>query len=183
MGMVAPALYTAAMLRALPDDGKRYEVVSGELLVTPAPRRVHQRAVGELGFLLRTGLQLVRDVEVLHSPADIELEERTLVQPDLFVTRRAPGEESFSWKAIDLVLVIEVLSATTARYDRLTKRILYQRHGVEYWIVDLDGRVVERWRPGDERPDIVAGTLEWQVPGSEQVCSINLEAFFSSVLS
>ncbi len=183
MGMVAPAMYTAAMVRTLPDDGKRYEVVTGELLVTPAPRRVHQRAVGELGFLIRTALRTVSDVEVLHSPADIELDERTLVQPDLFVTRRGAGEGSFSWNAIDLLLAIEVLSPATARYDRLTKRILYQRYGVEYWIVDLDGRVVERWRPGDERPDIVSGMLVWQAPGSELSCSINLEAFFGSVLS
>src|SRR5207244_5580187 len=85
MGMVAPIYYTADMVRAMPDDGNRYEVVYGELLVTPAPRPWHQVVVQRLivalaGYLEREPLGLV-----LSSPADISWGPDVLVQPDVFV--------------------------------------------------------------------------------------------------
>ena len=182
MGMAAPTWYTAEMVRSLPDDGKRYEVVEGELLVTPAPRYDHQRAIATLYLALTGCLKKASGIEVLFSPADLELNERTLVQPDLFVTRWRDGRRPTSWKEVDLVLAVEVLSPTTARYDRLIKRTLYQRQGIEYWIVDLDARIVERWRPGDERPEIVTGRLEWRLPEIENALEIDLESFFAEVL-
>lgn len=82
-----------------------------------------------------------------------------------------------------LLLAVEVLSPSTARADRQTKRRLYQDEGVpEYWIVDLDARVVERWRPGDDRPEIVAATLTWQPDGSATPFELDLTAFFQAVL-
>jgi Uma2 family endonuclease len=181
MGMVAPTLYTAEMVRALPDDGKRYEVIDGALLVTPAPGRMHQRALRELFLRLDPYVRAHQLGEVLWSPADIELDPRTLVQPDLFVTRTQAGEPD-DWKHIALRLVIEVLSPSTARYDRLTKRARYQRQGVEYWIVDLDARVVERWLPADERPDIIAAALQWQPAEAGSPLEIDLEQYFGEVL-
>ena len=77
--------WTAAMVRAFPEDGNRYEVVEGELLVTPAPRAMHQRAVREMAFALHEWVKGQDIGEVLMSPADIELEPRGLVQPDIFV--------------------------------------------------------------------------------------------------
>jgi Uma2 family endonuclease len=71
MGMLAPVYYTADMVRALPDDGNRYEVVYGELFVTPAPRLWHQKVVGRLVVALDTYLQHEAVGEVLHAPADI----------------------------------------------------------------------------------------------------------------
>ena len=182
MGMAAPTWYTAEMVRALPDDGKRYEVVEGELLVTPSPRSDHQRAVGKLYYALTGYLEAVGGAEALFSPADIELNPQTLVQPDLFISRCPAGRRSHSWKEVDLVLAVEVLSPTTARYDRLIKRTLYQRQGIEYWIVDLDARIVERWRPGDERPEIVTSRLEWKLPQVEETVAIDLASFFAEVL-
>jgi Uma2 family endonuclease len=181
MGMVVPTLYTAEMVRALPDDGRRYEVIDGALLVTPAPGWPHQRAIRELFRLLDPYVQAQHLGEVLWSPADIELDPRTLVQPDLFVTRTPPGTTA-DWKDIDLRLVIEVLSPSTARYDRLTKRTRYQRQGVEYWIVDLAARVIERWLPSDERPEILAGELRWQPPEAESPLIIEIESYFAAVL-
>ena len=181
MGMVASTRYTADMVRALPDDGKRYEVVDGSLLVTPAPGWPHQRAIRELFLLLHPYLGSQKLGEALWSPADIELDARTLVQPDLFVTRTRSGE-SENRRDFDLQLVIEVLSPSTARYDRLTKRIRYQRQGVEYWIVDLDARVIERWMPSDERPEILATTLEWQPAEGRSPLLIDLEKYFAGVL-
>lgn len=183
MGMPhASAIWTADRVRALPDDGNRYEVVDGELLVTPSPRPLHQRAILELGYRLHDCLRALPELEVLHSPADIEMDVRTLVQPDLFITRRVPGGLTARWKDVDLLLAIEVLSASTARYDRLTKRGLYHRQGIEYWIVDLDARVVERWHPADERPEILAEIIEWRMQGATDGCTINLEEFFTFVI-
>jgi Uma2 family endonuclease len=72
-----------------------------------------------------------------------------------------------------LLLAVEVLSPSTARYDRLTKRRFYQQQGVEYWIVDLDARIVERWLPGSDRPEILAEHLAWQHdPGRCRWCRI-----------
>jgi len=71
--------------------------------------------------------------------------------------------------------VIEVLSPATARYDRLVKRLRCQRASIrEYWIVDLDAHVVERWRPEDERPEILAETLVWMPRGTEPGLTIDL---------
>ena len=185
MGM--PALpttgWTVDMLEALPDDGQRYEIIDGELLVTPAPRRAHQRAVHRLALLLDTYLRPRRDVEVLASPADIRADERTSVQPDVFV---APVEErglAAAWPEVGaLLLAVEVLSPSTARVDRRQKRRLYQRENVaEYWVVDLDSRLVERWRPGDERPEILTDALEWRPEATDQPLVIDLSPFFNDI--
>ena len=82
MRMAAPGFYTAEMVRALPDDGNRYETVYGELLVTPAPRARHQEAIARLQFALTAYLREHRAGHLFASPADISWSEGTLVQPD-----------------------------------------------------------------------------------------------------
>jgi len=185
MGMPqASASWTAAKVRALPPDGKRYEVVGGRLLVTPAPGLLHQRAVLAVArlltdFVLRHGLG-----EVLISPADIQFSERDLVQPDVFVAPLVEGRRPRTWSEVhSLALAVEVLSPSTARADRWLKRALYQGAGVpEYWILDLDARVVERWRPRDERPEILSNRIEWQAPQVDEALVIDLEALFGALL-
>jgi Uma2 family endonuclease len=179
--MVAPTLYTAAMVRALPEDGQRHEAVNGELIVTPAPSLLHQRGVGRLFLILAHVLEAGGSFETIVSPADVELDSHTLVQPDVFVTRTSGGRPN-NWADVDLVLAIEVLSPSTARYDRLVKRQRYQAQGIEYWIVDLDARVLERWRPGEERPEILAERFEWQPPNAAATLVIDLEQYFAEVL-
>ena len=183
MGMPqASATWTAAQVRLLPEDGRRYEVIAGELLVTPAPGRRHQRAVGRLFLRLANYLAPSGRAEVLFSPADIEFDERTLVQPDLFVLPLTEGKPLPDWQDVTtLLLAVEVLSPSSARYDRLTKRRLYQQQGIEYWIVDLDARVVERWLPGSERPDILSERLEWQPDSSRPPLVIELPGLFAKV--
>jgi Uma2 family endonuclease len=151
MGMPQPmAGWTVADVLQLPEDGKRYEVVDGELLVTPAPSLLHQEAVQALYGRLKQFVNAHHLGRALVSPADIELDERTLVQPDLFVAPLIDGRRPRSWKDIrSLLLAVEVLSPSTARADRQIKRRRYQRHGVgEYWIVDLDARLVGAVAPG-----------------------------------
>ena len=80
------------------------------------------------------------------------------------------------------IIAIEVLSPSTARYDRITKRSRYQRSGVaEYWVVDMDARVIERWTPGDTRPEVLDATIEWQPAGTTEPLVIDLPAFFREV--
>jgi Uma2 family endonuclease len=184
MGMPAQHTeWTADMARALPDDGNRYEVLDGELFVTPAPAWDHQRAVAALMFRLDPYVRATSIGWLLSSPADIEFSRHRLVQPDVFVV---PWSETRprEWRDVtSLLLAIEILSSSTARADRHRKRLLYQTQRVpEYWIVDLDARVIERWRPDDERPEIIAETLTWQPRPGLAALSISLEAFFAEVL-
>lgn len=159
--------WTAARVLELPDDGNRYEVVDGELLVTPAPSLAHQAAIQALYERIKPYVHAHRIGRVLLSPADIELDPRTLVQPDLVVAPPVAGRLPRSWAEIGtLLLAVEVRSPATARADRQVKRRRYQRHGVpEYWVVDLDARLVERWRPSDDRPEILTDRLEWRPAG------------------
>ena len=174
--------WTAERVRGLPDDGKRYEVVDGELLVTPSPRTPHQRALGELYLSLAQYVRAAGIGEVFFSPSDVEFDSRTLLQPDLFVVPLNEGRPIRNWSEIQrLLLAVEILSPSSARYDRLTKRRVYQRQGVEYWIVDIDARVVERWRPGDARPEILAERLEWQPVDGQVPWGLELQEYFEVV--
>jgi len=182
MGMAqASTTWTGERVRALPDDGLRYELVDGELLVTPSPGWTHQTAVAALfrrldGYVGSNALGWVR-----FAPADISLGEDEVLQPDLFVIPAALNPRS--WQEVRaLLLVIEVLSPGTARYDRLIKRRRYQRAPVpEYWIVDLDARLVERWKPDDTRPEILTETLEWTPAPGLKPLEIELPVFFAEV--
>ncbi len=173
---LSPIYWTADMARSLPDDGKRYEVVHGELLVTPAPRLWHQRLVVRLAFALQQYLtQRPGCGEILIAPADISWGEDVLVQPDVFVVpvmQTRAGE----WDAIrNLLLVAEVLSPSTSRHDRFTKRRRYQEAGVPlYWIVDGEARQAEIWTPDAVFPRIERHRLVWhpEVPGAPFTLSL-----------
>lgn len=184
MGMPQTArFWTPEEVRALPADGRRYEVVAGELLVTPAPSFPHQEAVVLLVGALGAYVQRIKVGHAAISPADLTPEPGALVQPDAFVVGLVAGRRPRDWADIErLLLAVEVLSPSTARADRTVKRRLYQRAGVpEYWIVDLEARLVERWRPGDERPEILTERLEWiPEPGCEPL-TIDLPDFFERV--
>jgi Uma2 family endonuclease len=182
MGMAAPTYYTAEMVRALPDDGRRYEVVHGELLVTPAPRRQHQRIVTRLAVALTQYLRGNRLGEVLVSPADISWGPENLVQPDVFVAP-LPEAERDDWRSIrSLLLAVEVLSPSTARADRFTKRRLYQEVGVPtYWIVDPERRCVEVWTPDATFPVIEWEAVTWQPAGGEEPLRLSMEELFRPI--
>jgi Uma2 family endonuclease len=160
--MAAPIYYTADMVRALPDDGNRYEVVYGELVVTPAPRPWHE--IIQRRLLLALDLYLGRNPigEVLGSRADISWGPDVLVSPDVFVV---PLEQArtLDWSRMrDLLLVAEILSPASARHDRFLKRRRYQEAGVPlYWIVDADVGQVEVWTPADSFPSVERERLVW----------------------
>jgi Uma2 family endonuclease len=172
------------MARALPDDGKRHEVLDGDLFVSPAPSALHQRAVAHLWAILHPYCRSNGIGEAMISPADIELSPHDLLQPDVFVVPLSDGRLIRNWKEVTtLLLSSEVLSPSTARADRIEKRDILQDHGIpEYWIVDLDARVFERWRPSDDRPEILSDTLRWHPVPTVDALEINLVEYFESVL-
>ena len=180
MPAISPARrYTAAEVLAFPADGNRYEVVHGELLVTPAPRAVHQLVVWELSVRLDNYLvALGRPARAVACPADITWDEETTVQPDILVV--PPHEVTTDWRSYrTLLLAVEVLSPSSTRGDRVVKRRLYQEQRVGvYWIVDADKRLVEVWRPDDEAPEIVTDVLRWQVTPDAPVLEIALGDVF-----
>jgi Uma2 family endonuclease len=182
MGMPAQKTWwTLEMVRALPDDGKRYEALDGVLLVSPAPSIRHQRAVQLLFRILDDYTQAHGIGETMMSPADIELSPARLVQPDVFVI---PAElRATDWKDITrLLLAAEVISPSSARADRVEKRKAYQDKEVpEYWIVDLDTKVFERWRPSDVRPEILTDRIEWHPVAEARPLSIDLVRYFADV--
>jgi Uma2 family endonuclease len=182
MGMPnASPVWTAAAVRALPDDGRRYELVGGELVVTPAPAWIHQSLAKAFVVRIDRYLAVVPVGSVLFSPADIALGEDEILQPDLFVTPLDLQKPVRSWTDVTrLLLAIEIMSPSSARYDRQLKRLRYQRAGVpEYWIVDPDARLIERWRPEDTRPEVLGEKLTWQPDPAQSALEIDLAALFA----
>jgi len=179
MGMAAPVYYTAEMVRALPDDGQRYEVVHGELLVTPAPRELHQRVLVRLVQALTNYLDRQPVGALYASPADISWTPDTLVQPDLFVAALDEARSGEWSRFRTLLLTVEVLSPSSVRQDRFTKRRLYQEARVgTYWIVDADTKSVEIWTPDALFPQVVTETLAWHPAGAAEPFTLALEVLF-----
>lgn len=124
---------TVADLDEMPDDGHRYELVDGALLVTPAPGVAHQTACLALAVLLRSTCP--PDLRVLTAPLDVVLGEQTSLQPDVLVARR----DAFTEKNLPSapLLAVEVLSPSTRLVDLNLKKATYERAGVPtYWVVD-----------------------------------------------
>jgi Uma2 family endonuclease len=129
---------------AIPPDGKRYELIDGEVHVTPAPSPLHQRAVFRLAQALQGYFR--SPAEVFIAPIDVILTPYDVVQPDLVVVAN-PSQISGRGIEGPPLLVIEVLSPATTVYDRTTKSQRYAALGVlHYWIVDPETRAVECFR-------------------------------------
>jgi len=188
MGMAAPSkVWTRDEVLALQDtapSGVRYELIDGELLVSPSPNHPHQACVTTLLVLLYDYCKRHRIGQALMSPADLSLEEESIVQPDIFVVPWRTPVAKQGWQHVrSLLLAVEVLSPSTARGDRMVKRRFFQRNGVpEYWIVDHDARAVERWRPDDARPEILDETLVWHPVSTIEPLTIDLRELFAEAL-
>lgn len=164
----------------------RYELIDGELVVTPSPDVEHQVAVVELVLNLHGYVNQHRLGTTLTSPADIRLLPESILQPDVFVVPPPSGprgERKPQWSDVKaLVLAVEIISPSSIRTDRIQKRDLYMRAAVpDYWVVDLEGRVVEQWSPHRPTPVISAETLHWHPSGAGALMSIDLVSFFQKV--
>ena len=160
--------WTYAEFARLPSEGStRYEVIDGEVAVTPAPTGSHQRVVTNLVVALETFAHQHRLGVVLPSPIDVLFGEGDYFEPDV-VFVRAEHEHLVGDRGIECApdLVIEILSPSTADRDRGIKLERYRHFGVpEYWIVDLDARAIEVWRlaQGSHAADVIheGETLRW----------------------
>lgn len=130
---------------ALPDDGKRYEIANGILLLAPSSTGSHQDTVGEVFFHLRSHVKLPGLGLVSQAPSVVELSSKDVFQPDIFVVMDVNLDRVQEKKFVGAPdLVVEVASPGTVAFDRLTKYDAYERTGVsEYWIVNLERRTVE----------------------------------------
>lgn len=162
-------------------QGERWELVDGEVLVTPSPHWTHQRSVVRLTVALDAYVRRHALGEVFTAPLDVQLQPGLVLQPDILVVPN--GVLRVHADFVDcLLLAVEAISPSSARHDRVKKRPAYQRNRVpEYWIVDERSGIVERWRPDDERPEIVAEQLVWNPEGASAPFELDLMAFFAEV--
>jgi Uma2 family endonuclease len=164
----APARgWTYEEFARLPDDGNRYEVIAGELYVTPAPGSIHQRVVWRLGTALENFCEEHGAGTMYGAPYDVIFGEGDYLEPDIVFVRRDREdivEKHGMVGAPDLV--VEVLSDSTARRDRGIKRERYAAYGVpEYWIIDTEARRIDvlRLTAGElRRAETATDFLRWQ---------------------
>jgi Uma2 family endonuclease len=164
-----PRRWTYEEFARLPESGTtRYEVIAGELVMTPGPWIRHQRIAGELHARLFSFVKSNRLGEVFFAPLDVLFGEGDYLEPDLFFVR-ADHSKMIKKRWVDGPpdLVIEILSPSTAVRDRGLKLERYRHFGVaEYWVVDPDARAIEVWHfaRGATAPVPlgVAATLHWQ---------------------
>jgi Uma2 family endonuclease len=130
---------------ALPDDGRRYEIVNGVLVMAPAPTPEHQDIAGEIYVALRAYVKLAGLGRVFMGPLDVQLSPENTFQPDLVVLLNAQLDRVTEKKIAGAPdLAVEIASPSTAAYDRLTKYEKYAQAGItEYWIVKPTRRTVE----------------------------------------
>jgi Uma2 family endonuclease len=174
--------WTINQFAALPDDGKRFEIANGVLLLTPSPTRPHQDTVGEVVFHLRSHVKLSGVGLVIQAPFVVELSTKDVLQPDIFVVMNAHLDRVRENKVVGAPdLVVEVSTSGTAAFDRLTKYDTYEYTGVqEYWIVNLERRTVEIFvLKGDEYHSLGVFDGEQKVP-SQLISwlSVRVDQFF-----
>lgn len=130
--------YTADDLALIPDDGKRYEVLGGELVVSPSPSEKHQRVVGRFYTQILASLDKSSTGLAYVAPLDVHLGDYDVFQPDIVVVLRERAsiiKPDGIFGAPDMV--VEVVSPTSIGIDRIRKAATYAEHGVsEYWIID-----------------------------------------------
>ena len=145
--MTISTKYTHADLLAMPEDGKRREIIDGQLYITPSPVTPHQRILRNLTFALGKFLELHPLGELLFAPMDVILGEYDGVEPDLLFVLNEHRHYLQDWVRGAPDLVVEILSPTTVARDRGLKMKAYARYRVgEYWIVDPVAQVIEVYR-------------------------------------
>ena len=160
-GIPERTLWTVADLEQLPDDGNRYEILHGELLVTPLPSTGHQGLAARLLVSLAIWCRAHTGWRFL-TPGGVYVSETTWLEPDIAIYP-SPEYLNLTWREMPApVLVVEVLSPSTRKRDRHRKRPAYLTFGVgEVWLVDEDARTIERWTAASEFPETFHGSITW----------------------
>jgi Uma2 family endonuclease len=168
--------WTLQELHSLPDDGNKYELVRGELFVTPPPTYDHETIGARLTQIL-VPYVAAHGLGLVYHPRAVLRFEGSEVEPDLMVRRAAPGAD---WDRAPIpILVVEILSPSTRRRDREQKRELYTDASIaEYWMVDPERRTITVVAAG--RPDVTeTEALAWSPAGASAPLMIELAALFS----
>ena len=154
-------IWTVADLERLPDDGNRYEVLHGELLVTPLPSTGHQGIAARLLALFAVWCRANTGWRYL-APGGVYISETSWLEPDVAVYP-SPEYDDRPWQELPPpLLVVEVLSKSTRGRDRHNKRPAYLAHGVgEVWLVDKRARSIECWTSASEFPEICRESAIW----------------------
>ena len=143
-----------------PDDGQRYELLNGALFVTPSPSPFHQRASKRLQRQLERYFEDSGLCEVFNAPLDVILTHHDVVEPDILVVANAAQISRRGIEGAPLI-VVEVLSPSTANVDRTLKAERYEATGVpHYWIVDLDARRLDCYRLVDGHYVLAASAID-----------------------
>jgi Uma2 family endonuclease len=159
--------FTVDELERMPEDGRRYELIDGMLIVSPAPNMPHQRVAFVLGMLLEAACP--DDLAVFGTPINVRFSLRSALEPDVCVVRVADAEGGPVWLTGTPLLVAEVLSPDSVLRDLNLKKAAYERFGIpSYWVVD----------PDLDRPSLRAFELDGDcyaqvadVTGSETFCA------------
>jgi|SRR5690348_9254370 len=177
MGMaVTVPRYTVDDLERFPDDGNRYELLDGMLIVTPAPRQAHQWVAFELALRLAGQTRQVARVVgpgVVSRPPWSQLEPDILVYPARFNPSSPWADVTEHW------LAVEVLSRSSRIYDREFKRDAYFALGVrQVWLADIEDRSVDVWGSRSEH-QVVRDIVRWAVPTTDIVVTVDLVELFA----
>jgi len=176
MALTVPR-YTVEELRHFPDDGNRYEILDGTLLVTPAPSLLHQRIVTALMGPLIAAMDQPLHAHVV-APGAVVLRPRTQLEPDILVIPARFSRDATWDDVTEHWLAVEVLSPSSRVYDRDFKRDAYLALGVqEVWLVDPTLEEIEVSRPRGQREN-VRDLIRWRAPTLDVVVTINLRDVF-----
>jgi Uma2 family endonuclease len=173
--------WTYSEYARFPDDGNRYEVIDGEVLVTPAPTPYHQHVLLNLSLTLREYVQRYH-LGVVLPDVDLLFVTGQFLRPDLvFVPESA--RDGITDRGVEKApgLIVEVLSPTSAAIDRVKKPRRYGDFGVpEYWVADPEERVVWVWRfaAGARDAERVVGPLTWRPSADVEPLEIDLASLF-----
>lgn len=170
--------WTLEEVHRLPDDGNKYEIVRGDLFVTPPPTDDHETILARLSDALSVYVR-THGIGLVYHPRAVLRFRGSEAEPDLMVRPPSPGKRT-SWEKVPRpILVVEVHADTTRRRDRVQKKQFYAEAGVaQYLMIDPEQRIVTVARPG--RTDhVVSDVLTWNPPGTSAPFSIGLDELFA----
>ena len=169
--------WTLPQVHRLPDDGNRYELVHGELFVTPPPTDDHETILARLTRILEPYVA-EQQLGLVYHPRAVFRFKDSEVEPDLMVRQPSP-QKNTPWElAPRPSLIVEVLSDSTRRRDRTQKRELYEEAEIpDYWIIDPEYREITVVHANAE-DSVVRDTLVWKPHGVEQPLSISVGVLF-----
>jgi Uma2 family endonuclease len=171
-------VWTVSDLEALPRDGNRYEILHGELLVSPLPALPHQGVATRLTVALLNWCRAYVDWTI-RAPGGVYISEATWLEPDIAVYP-CPEFSVRRWQELPPpVLVVEVLSPSTTKTDRHRKRPAYLAHGVhEVWLIDEEARSVERWTKDALFPEPLGASPTWAPSGIAESLTVRDDELF-----